>query len=363
MIKIATVVGARPQFVKAAVLSRAFSKHPEIEEVIIHTGQHYDAVMSDVFFDELDIPRARYRLAMRKEDVAESPARALGRTVQDLAQVFEKERPSWVLVYGDTDSTLAGALAAAKDNIPLIHVEAGLRSHNARMPEELNRVLADRMSRLLFCPTDQAVRNLEAEGYGRLSNRIFRSGDLMQDAAGYYANRSKPIPKVTIPEKFVLCTLHRNENISDNTILDRLFKALEQTATRMPVVMPLHPGTRKRLSGNGYDISRSPIRFIDPVGYLEMVFLLQNCRFVMTDSGGLQKEAYFFGKMCLTLREETEWVELVHHHCNILAGSDTEKITSTALELWNQDRIAFAPGLYGNGHAGEEMAEIILKNS
>lgn len=366
MIKIATVVGARPQFVKAAVLSRVFREFPETDEFIIHTGQHHDASMSEVFFREMEIPQARYNLGINKEAMRvgeQSPAFVLGKTVQEISRVLLQEKPRWVLVYGDTDSTLAGALAAAKNGIPLIHVEAGLRSYNDLMPEELNRVLTDRMSKLLFCPTDRAVRNLQEEGLGHTSARIFRCGDPMQDAALYYAKKSKPIVDVILPDDFILCTIHRNENTSEPTILRQIFQALEQIAVSMPVVMPLHPGTRKRLLENGYDFSRSPIRFIEPVGYFEMIYLLQHSRFVMTDSGGVQKEAYFFGKMCLTLREETEWTELVDNHCNILAGRETEKITESAAKLWNEPCRSFVPGLYGKGDAGREIARIIIQNS
>ena len=366
MIKIATVVGARPLFVKAAVLSRAFREFPEIDEFIIHTGQHHDASMSEVFFQEMEIPQARYNLGINKETLKageQAPAFVLGKTVQEISRVLLQEKPRWVLVYGDTDSTLAGALAAAKNGIPLIHVEAGLRSFNHLMPEELNRVLTDRMSELLFCPTDRAVRNLQEEGFDHTSTKIFRCGDPMQDAALYYAKKSKPIVNVTLPDNFILCTIHRNENTSNPTILRQIFQALEQIAESMPVVMPLHPGTRKRLLENGYDFTHSPIRFIEPVGYFEMIYLLQHSRFVMTDSGGVQKEAYFFGKMCLTLREETEWTELIENHCNIIVGRETNKITETAAILWNEPGKTFVPGLYGKGDAGMEIARTIIQNS
>lgn len=363
MIKIATVVGARPQFVKAAVLSRAFSAYPEINECIIHTGQHYDTSMSEVFFQEMEIPPARYNLGINKNSVGEesNAAFVLGKTVQELSSLLYREQPDWVLVYGDTDSTLAGALAAAKTGIPLIHVEAGLRSYNDLMPEELNRILTDRMSKLLFCPTDRAVKNLQEEGFDKTSARVFRCGDLMQDAAIYYANKSKPILDVNLPKSFILCTIHRKENTSNPTVLRQIFQALNQIAELMPVVMPLHPGTRKHLHAYGYDFASSPIRFIEPVGYLEMIFLLQHCHFVMTDSGGLQKEAYFFNKMCLTLREETEWTELVDNHCNILVGSDTERITEAAAKLCKSHTDAFVPALYGKGDAGTEIARTIIQ--
>ncbi|MDE5574418.1 MAG: UDP-N-acetyl glucosamine 2-epimerase, partial [Bacteroidales bacterium] len=278
MIKIATVVGARPQFVKAAVLSRAFREFPQTDEFIIHTGQHHDASMSEVFFREMEIPQARYNLGINKEAMQvgeQAPAFVLGKTVQEISRVLHREKPHWVLVYGDTDSTLAGALAAAKNGIPLIHVEAGLRSYNHLMPEELNRVLTDRMSELLFCPTDRAVRNLQEEGFDHTSAKIFRCGDPMQDAALYYAKKSKSILEVETLDDFILCTIHRNENTSNPTILRQIFQALEQIAVSMPVVLPLHPGTRKHLMENGYDFTRSPIRFIEPVGYFEMIYLLQ----------------------------------------------------------------------------------------
>lgn len=365
MIKIATVLGARPQFVKAAVLSRAFLEIPQIEEFIIHTGQHYDPGMSEVFFQEMDIPKPRYHLEINKDGIGErqSATGVLGKTLQALSQVLEQEKPQWVLVYGDTDSTLAGALAANKSRIPLIHVEAGLRSYNELMPEEINRVLTDRMSRLLFCPTERAVRNLQEEGFERRPVGIFRCGDLMQDAAIHYAKKAKSPLQIKLPDKFILCTLHRFENTSDPVILKRLFQALNHLAERMPILMPLHPGTRKRLLENACNLAQSPIRFIEPVGYLEMVYLLQHCHFVMTDSGGLQKEAYFFKKMCLTLREETEWVELVENKCNILVGSEADKIIASASALWQSPATDFPQGLYGQGTAGAEIASIILKNS
>lgn len=364
MIKIATVVGARPQFVKAAALSRAFLQHKEIEEFIIHTGQHYDEAMSDVFFSELEIPRPRYNLGINKEaDTGLSPSERLGKAIEGIAKVLEKEKPQWVLIYGDTDSTLAGALAAAKSHIPLIHVEAGLRSYNEQMPEELNRVLSDRMSKLLFCPSDQAIENLKKEGFGNLSKRIFRCGDLMQDAAFLYENKAKQPLNIKLPNNFILCTIHRVENTSNPTILKRIFSALDTIAESMPLIIPLHPGTRERLGGINYGFASSKIHFIEPVSYLEMVFLLKNCRFVMTDSGGVQKEAYFFRKMCLTLREETEWTELVENKCNILTGTDPEKIIRTATSLLKTKDYPFLTGLYGNGDAAQTMVRIILQNS
>ena len=369
MIKIATVVGARPQFVKAAVLSRALESFPEFEQKLVHTGQHYDASMSEIFFRDLGMARPDYDLGINREALGvqecheTGPAWRVGRMMQQLEAVFMREEPEWVLVYGDTDSTLAGAMTAAKLRIPLIHVEAGLRSFNMQMPEETNRILTDRLSRLLFCPSDQAVENLEKEGFGRFPVRVFRCGDLMQDAARIYASEAKPVDEVNDLNSFILCTLHRKENIENPTVLAQLMAALETVSARMPVVMPLHPGTRARLAVSGYDFKASPVRFINPVGYLQMVYLLQHCRLVATDSGGLQKEAYFFRKPCLTLRQETEWVELVERGYNILAGHDPRSIALQAEMLWKKDPAAFEPGLYGNGQAGMEIARAILECS
>lgn len=351
--KIVTVIGARPQFIKAAVVSRAIANTEDIEEVIVHTGQHFDSNMSDVFFEEMSIPHPQYNLNIN----GLGHGAMTGQMLEKIEEVLIKEKPDWVLVYGDTNSTIAGALAAKKLHIKVAHVEAGLRSFNIDMPEEVNRILTDRISDILFCPTSTAVNNLNQEGYTNLDCTVKEVGDVMQDAAIFYAAKAKK-PEIDIPEVFALCTVHRAENTDSPERLKNIFKALEEISKETPVVLPLHPRTKAKLTALGYDFGKSAIRFINPVGYLEMVWLLSNCKFVLTDSGGLQKEAYFFSKPCVTMRDETEWVELVENGFNKLAGADTERIVSLASEAAHNRSLNFDKRLYGNGDAGE----IIIRN-
>ena len=354
--KIATIVGARPQFIKAAVVSRSIAKHSDIEEIIIHTGQHYDTNMSDVFFQEMDIPHPHYNLGINQM----THGAMTGRMVEQIEGILLNEKPDCLLVYGDTDSTLAGALAACKIGIPIAHVEAGLRSFNMAMPEEINRILTDRISTLLFCPTDTAVQNLKQEGYDNIDAHVIRSGDVMYDAALYYAQHAKA-PNCALPQSYILCTLHRAENTDDPQILGTLFKSLETiSSTIIPIVIPLHPRTKSKLQEIGFDFAQSPILFINPASYFEMIYLIQHSQMIMTDSGGLQKEAYFFKKKCVTLREETEWVELVDVNANKLVGSDSDKILRTVTAMLEQN-VDFALPLYGDGHTGDAIVER-LKN-
>lgn len=353
--KIVTVIGARPQFIKAAVVSRAIAAHKDIKEIIVHTGQHFDANMSDIFFDEMCIPKPDYNLNIN----GLGHGAMTGQMLEHIEAVLMKEKPEWVLVYGDTNSTIAGALAAKKLHIKVAHVEAGLRSFNMNMPEEINRILTDRISDVLFCPTDTAVRNLKMEGYDNINCRIVRNGDVMQDAALFYAGRAVR-PKTDIPEKFVLCTVHRAENTDNPKRLQEIFSALEDISNTCQVVLPLHPRTKGKLSAAGYDFKHSQIFFIEPVGYLEMVWLLKHCRLVMTDSGGLQKEAYFFDKYCITMRDETEWIELVNSGYNFLAGSDFQKITSLYNQLAGKGDIQVKDSLYGNGNAGMIVVDTLI---
>lgn len=346
--KIVTVIGARPQFIKAAVVSRAIENTDGIEEVIVHTGQHFDSNMSDVFFEEMSIPKPQYNLNIN----GLGHGAMTGQMLEKIEEVLIKEKPDWVLVYGDTNSTIAGALAAKKLHIKVAHVEAGLRSFNIDMPEEVNRILTDRISDILFCPTDTAVKNLKKEGYENLECKVEVVGDVMQDAALFYAEKAKK-PDADIPAEFALCTVHRAENTDDNVRLKNIFSALERISETTPVVLPLHPRTKAKLTAIGYDFDNSKIRFINPVGYLEMVWLLSNCEFVLTDSGGLQKEAYFFSKPCVTMRDETEWVELVENRFNKLAGADTERIFELASVAKSNDNLDFSKRLYGNGNAGD----------
>lgn len=353
--KIVTILGARPQFIKAAVVSRALSQNNDVQEVIIHTGQHFDRNMSQLFFEEMGLREPDYNLGIHG-----LPHAALtGRMMERIEEVLMAEKPDRVLVYGDTDSTLAGALTAKKLHIPVAHVEAGLRSFNEAMPEEVNRVLTDRISDLLFCPTELAVRQLEAEGRKTAGVRIVMSGDVMKDAARLFSPLMR-IPNATLPDRYVLCTLHRAENVDNPQVLKPLLYALEQTCQTVPVVCPLHPHTRKSLEAIGYPLEQSPIRFIEPVGYLEMLYLLNHSTLVMTDSGGLQKEAYYMKRYCITLRNETEWTELVGCGYNHVVGTDPMNILQTVQNLINMPPV-FPTELYGDGHAAKVIAKKLVE--
>ena len=354
MKKIITVVGARPQFIKAATLSRQF-KLIGVEELIIHTGQHFDANMSDVFFEEMDIPKPAYQLDIH----GLTHGAMTGRMLEGIEEILIKENPDGLMVYGDTNSTLAGALAASKLHIPVIHVEAGLRSYNMEMPEEINRILTDRISTILFCPTDTAVQNLKREGYDTMPIKIIKNGDVMQDAAMYYAAKAEQksdIIKKTGLNQFVLATIHRQENTDSPTNLKSIIAGLNEINRQIPVVVPIHPRTRNILA----QLNIVPeFKLIDPVGYFDMIMLLKNCELVITDSGGVQKEAFFFGKHCITLREQTEWVELVDLGYNLLAGSDSQKLKE-AFEFFKTKHSDFTVDMYGKGQAAERAAKEIL---
>lgn len=384
--KILTILGARPQFIKAGSISREIAKHKEIEEIIVHTGQHYDANMSDIFFDEMQIPKPNYFLGIG----GKSHGAMTGQMIEKIEEVALIENPDWIMVYGDTNSTLAGAIVASKLHIKLAHIEAGLRSFNMKMPEEVNRILTDRVSTILFCPTDTAMKNLKAEGFPftlttNHQQLITNVGDVMQDGAMFYKSLAK-IPEAvsslwslvssedskkqnlqTINQKpktknYILCTIHRAENTDDETRLRSIFEALNEIAKEKQIILPLHPRTKKLLENlqtKNQKLLTKNLTIIDPVGYLEMVWLIDNCDLVMTDSGGLQKEAYFFEKQCITLRDETEWVELVECGANRLVGADKEKIVSSYQllvssensknhKLWTKD-------LYGGGKASEKI--------
>ncbi|MCB0400597.1 MAG: UDP-N-acetylglucosamine 2-epimerase (non-hydrolyzing) [Flavobacteriales bacterium] len=356
--KILTVVGARPQFVKAAALSREFQNHPQIEEIIVHTGQHFDANMSDIFFEEMEIPRPKYNLAINSV----GHGAMTGRMLEGIEELLLKESPDLLLVYGDTNSTIAGALAAKKLHIKVAHVEAGLRSFNMEMPEEINRILTDRISDFLFCPTQTAVNNLKNEGYNNIDCTIINCGDVMQDAALYYAQKSAEKSKIIATlgiQDFILCTLHRAENTDDESRLSNIVQALNTLHQTTPVVLPLHPRTKKKIENLNLDLN---VHIIDPVGYFDMIELLKNCSLVMTDSGGLQKEAFFFKKNCVTMRDQTEWVELIENHVNVLVGADQGLIIEKACEMQN-NRADFTVNLYGNGNACANIANELLKHA
>lgn len=346
--KITTIIGARPQFIKAAVVSRALRKHrPDVQEVIIHTGQHFDANMSDVFFEELDIPEPDYNLGIGGGTHGQNT----GRMLEAIEAILLNEKPDWVLVYGDTDSTLAGALAAAKLHIPVAHVEAGLRSFNRHMPEELNRILTDHVSSLLFTPTNTATSNLSNEGIK--GDKVQQVGDVMYDAAMYYRDKAQRPIDLNLAEQFILCTIHRAENTDNPERLSNIISALNEIAQTTQVILPLHPRTRKMLSNGKYDTQQ--ITLIDPVSYLQMVWLLEHCRLVITDSGGLQKEAYFFDKPCITARDETEWVELVTCGANRLAGAEKIEIMNAFHDVVTRPSPVWQNKLYGMGDAGQRI--------
>jgi UDP-GlcNAc3NAcA epimerase len=353
--KIVTIVGARPQFVKAAVLSRAIGNHPDVEEILVHTGQHYDHNMSDVFFEEMEIPKPGYNLDIN----GMSHGAMTGQMLEKIEEVLQKEQPDWVLVYGDTNSTIAGALAAKKMHIRVAHVEAGLRSFNMQMPEEVNRILTDRISDVLFVPTQTAINNLKREGYDSIDSEIILSGDVMQDASHYYAKSSADkakLPKEKREGDFVLCTLHRAENTDNPERLTSIVSALNKLNEKIRVVMPIHPRTRNLVEKNQLELT---IDLVDPVGYFDMIELLKDCELVLTDSGGLQKEAYFFEKHCVTMRDETEWVELVENGFNVLAGADADVILSSAEKMMAQSS-EFTNKLYGDSQAGEKILASLL---
>lgn len=351
--KIATIIGARPQFIKAAVVSRALREKKKITELIVHTGQHFDANMSDVFFSELSIPHPDYNLGIGGGTHGQNT----GRMIEAIENILLQDHPDWVLVYGDTDSTLAGALAASKLHIPIAHVEAGLRSFNRMMPEETNRILTDHASDLLFAPTETSYLNLCNEGIPK--DRIELVGDVMYDASLFYGtlagNQSSILRRLGLNKSgYILATIHRQENTDSP---DRLLGILEGLArSDWPVVFPLHPRTRQRISSL-LGFRNGNLRLIEPVGYLDMIMLEMNARMIATDSGGVQKEAYFHRVPCLTLRDETEWVELVEIGANRLVGTDRDAITD-AINCPESPSIS-ASDLYGDGHASARIVSFM----
>jgi len=340
--KIATVIGARPQFIKAAAVSRVIRKYNNINEVIIHTGQHYDENMSAIFFEELDIPQPDYNLNVGSMRHGKQTAKMLER----IEEVILKEKPDWLLTYGDTNSTIAGALAAAKIHIPVAHVEAGLRSFNRKMPEEINRIATDHISNLLFAPTKNAMQLLEKEG---LKEKSLLSGDVMYDSVLYYSEKlnlqHQPKELGTI-KNYYLGTIHRPENTDNIQRLKTIFEAFSEA--EYPVVLPLHPRTRSLLKEVKYNKN---VKIIEPVGYLSMLYLLKNSKKVLTDSGGLQKEAYFLKIPCITLRDQTEWIETLNGGWNFIVGADKRKIMKY---LTFQD-YGEIQNVFGDGNAAEKI--------
>lgn len=353
--RILTIVGARPQFIKAATTSRIINQTAGLSEVMLHTGQHFDANMSDVFFHELDIPQPAYNLGVGGGTHGQNT----GRMLEAIETVMLRELPDVTLVYGDTDSTLAGALAAVKIHIPVVHVEAGLRSFNKRMPEEINRRLTDHVSALLLAPNDGAVANLANEGIQ--GDHVQNVGDVMYDAALFYGQKaeqsSQVLRRLDLESKsYVLATVHRQENTDDPVRLQRILDGFARMARA--VVLPLHPRTRHRIKSFGFTVPAN-VKIVDPLGYIDMVMLEKHACLIATDSGGVQKESYFHGVPCLTLRDETEWVELVGLGWNTLLSPAADEFL---------DKIATmpAPGVtgqfpYGNGKAAEKVIDAIVK--
>ena len=345
--KLATIIGARPQFIKAATVSRILKDYPSITEIIIHTGQHYDDNMSKVFFRQLQIPRPDYDL----EVGSASHGKQTGLMLERIERVLLEEKPDWVLTYGDTNSTIAGALAAVKLHIPTAHVEAGLRSFNRKMPEEINRIATDHVSDLLFVPTQNAMELLDKEG---LSEKAVFSGDVMYDSVLFYSellnNTHKP-PILDSIDTYFLATIHRPENTDNPQRLQNIFSAFSEVD--LPVILPLHPRTRKLLDGVKYNDN---VKIIDPVGYLQMLYLLKHSSKVLTDSGGLQKEAYFMRKPCLTLRDQSEWVETLEGNWNFIVAADKDLIL-------NKIRVGeYGPQTkaFGDGKAAQKIVDRIL---
>jgi UDP-GlcNAc3NAcA epimerase len=363
VIKIVTIVGARPQFIKAAAVSRCIRDEfaDRVTEILVHTGQHYDENMSKVFFEELDIPHPKYNL----EISGGHHGAMTGRMLESVEKVLLEEKPNWVLIYGDTNSTLAGALAAAKLHIPVAHVEAGLRSFNMRMPEEVNRIVADRLSTLLFCPTETAVANLAKEG---VSAGVEKVGDVMFDVALFYREQARKqstaLASLGLAEgAFALATCHRAENTDDPNRLGEIVAALAEISSSLPVVLPIHPRTRKLLADSGLDKNLGNVKVVDPVPFLDMVALEQAARVILTDSGGVQKEAFFYGVPCITMRDETEWVETVELGWNRLVGASAPAIKKAFSDSVQGRLPALPKSPYGDGNAARNIVSRIVRNS
>lgn len=353
--KILTVIGARPQFVKAAVFSKALHKTESFKEILVHTGQHYDNNMSDIFFEQMNIPAPDYHLGVGNC----GHGAMTGRQLEKIEALLVSEKPDVVNVYGDTNSTLAGALAAAKLNIPIMHIEAGLRSYNRKMPEEVNRVLTDHISAFLFAPTDTAKVNLLKEGV--TEDKIFVVGDIMYDAALHYSSMAVPpywfadLPAKNMDD-FYLCTIHRQENLNDKENIQNIFEAFAESGIYF--ILPLHPHTQKIIAQNDITVPAN-VHIKNPVGYLEMLWLLKNCSKVVTDSGGLQKEAFFHHKPCITMRNETEWVELLASGWNVLVGNKKEAILEQLESKNPPPFIDLENSPYGTGASADKMVSIL----
>jgi len=378
--KIITIIGARPQIIKAAAISRAIHTHfkDQITELIVHTGQHYDDNMSAIFFTEMGIPEADYNLSVGSGNHGAQTAKMM----EGIETILLQERPDALLVYGDTNSTLAGALAAAKIHIPVVHIEAGLRSYNKSMPEEINRITCDHCSTLLFSPTNQGISNLVKEGFSTTIHSkasidhplVFKTGDIMFDNSMYFsiiANEKQGlVEKLQLtPREFILCTIHRDSNTDKPEHLNQIIRGLLQIQriSNQVLVLPLHPRTRKKMTELlepevAEELqNNSRIQVIDPAGFLDMISLESNCSLVITDSGGVQKEAFFFKKPCIILREQTEWVEIIENGNALLVGSSEEKLIEAYQQLTIKKDFTYPP-FFGDGHASEEICRLMIEH-
>ncbi len=359
--KIVSIVGARPQFVKAAVVSEQF-RSKGISEILVHTGQHYDFNMSEIFFEELGIFKPQYNLGVGSGLQGEQTAKML----VGIEKILLKEKPDFVVVYGDTNSTLAGALAAVKLHIPIAHVEAGLRSFNKNMPEEINRILTDHSSDLLFAPTDTAVKNLRKEG---IYKDVYNAGDVMFDIAlkvSKSVNDYRVLNKFKLfPKKYILTTIHRASNTDSKVNLESIFKALRKLSETYKIFFPIHPRTQKAMDLYGISglVESSNLILSEPVSYKEMIALERNAKVVITDSGGIQKEAYFFKVPCVVVRNETEWVELVNAGWNFLSGVKTDSIIKTAEYVISKEKFPTWKPFFGRGNASSKIVEVLIKNA
>ena len=379
MKKIITVIGARPQIIKAAAISRAIKNNfsDKILEVIVHTGQHYDENMSQLFFEELEIPFPNYNLNVGSASHGEQTAKML----QGLENIYMQEKPDAVIVYGDTNSTIAGALAASKIHIPVIHIEAGLRSFNKAMPEEINRIACDHMSTLLFTPSETGQRNLLNEGIkndqkeaASIDNpKIYLCGDIMYDNSLYFSEMSEQKSEILkeleiTTDEFILCTIHRDTNTDNTTNLNAIFSAILsiQKTSKLKIVLPLHPRTKEKLNSHLDENLLTEInqnknfKIIPPTGFLDIISLEKNARLIITDSGGLQKEAFFFQKPCVILREQTEWIEIVKNGNALIAGADEQKIGKCFEQLMKKTDFTY-PNLYGDGNAANFICKKITE--
>ncbi|MFM7668839.1 MAG: non-hydrolyzing UDP-N-acetylglucosamine 2-epimerase [Bacteroidota bacterium] len=378
--KIITIIGARPQIIKASALSRVIENNfsNQLEEILVHTGQHYDENMSHVFFEELGIPKPKYNLSVGSGSHGSQTAKM----IEGLEQIFINEKPDAVLVYGDTNSTIAGSLAAAKIHIPVIHVEAGLRSFFKAMPEEINRISCDHMSTLLFTPTATGLENLKNEGFSIANSNkasidnpaVYHCGDVMYDNSLYFSTISDQKATICLEHKlesnsFILCTIHRDTNTDNPSNLENIFSGLLELVerTNLKLVLPLHPRTKSKLAENlsadMYEKIRNTenILIIPPVGFIDIIALQKNARMIVTDSGGLQKEAFFFQKPCLILRDQTEWIEIVENGNAKLVGAKTEQIVNEGRRLLEQQYLTY-PAFYGDGNAAKFIAERIIEH-